>query len=55
MSGYSKDHPFSIRVNKKVIGLMKDELSRRSRAITEPVALKPKLYAYKTLSGSGNK
>ena len=53
MSGYSKDHPFSIRVNKKVIGLMKDELSRR--VITEPVALKPKLYAYKTLSGSGNK
>ena len=37
----------------KVIGLMKDELGRRVTA--KFVALRPKLYMYKTLSGSGNK
>ena len=43
--------PLSIRVNKKVIGLMKCKLGRR--IMTEFVALRPKLYTYKTISGSG--
>ena len=40
-------------VNKKVIGLIKTELC--GRVITKFMALRPKLYAYKMLSGSGNK
>ena len=52
-SGYNKDHPLPIGVNKNVIGLMKDELG--GRIITEFVALRPKLYAYKTLGRSGDK
>ena len=44
-SGYSKNHPISIGVNKKVIGLMKDELG--GRIMTEFVVIRPKLYAYK--------
>ena len=52
MSGYSKDHPLLVGVNKKVIGLMKDELGRR--IMTEFMLLRLKLYAYKTLSGSGD-
>ena len=45
-------HPLPIGENKKVIGLMKDELG--GRIMTKSMALRPKLYAYKTLSGSGD-
>ena len=40
------DRPLSIGVNKKVIGLMKDELG--GSIITEFVALRPKAYSYIT-------
>ena len=54
-SGYSHKlvHPLPIGVNKKVISLMKDELG--GRVMTEFVVLKLKLYAYRMLSGSGNR
>ena len=39
-SGYCPDRPLPIRLNKKVIGLMKDAI------MTEFVALRPKLYSY---------
>ena len=55
MSGYSCSLviPLSIDVTKKVIGLMKDELG--GRIMTKFVALRPKLYVYEILSGSGDK
>ena len=53
MSGYSHSHPLSMGVNKKFIGLIKHELG--GRIMTEFVALRLKLYVYKTLSGSGDK
>ena len=40
------DRPLPIGVNKKVVGLMKDELG--GGIITEFVALRPKAYSYKT-------
>ena len=52
-NGYSCSFPLPIGVNKKVIGLMKDELG--GRIMTKFVELRPKLYAHKTLSGSGDK
>ena len=45
-SDYIYDRPLPINVNKKVVGLMKDELG--GGIITEFVALRPKAYSYKT-------
>ena len=45
-SNYTFDRPLPTGVNKKVIGLMKDELG--GDIITEFVALRPKAYSYMT-------
>ena len=45
-SNYECDGPLRTGTNKKVIGLMKDELG--GRVITEFVALRPKTYSYLT-------
>ena len=47
-SNYIHDRPLPRGVNKKVLGLMKDELG--GSIITEFVALRPKAYSYKTES-----
>ena len=46
MSGYNPNRPLPVGLNKKVIGLMKDELG--GEIMTEFVTLRPKMYAYKT-------
>ena len=48
-SGYCPNRPLPVGLNKKVIGLMKDELG--GKIATEFVALRPKLYSYKVLDG----
>ena len=45
-SNFNCNRPLPIGVNKKVVGLMKDELGRG--IITEFVALRPKAYSYRT-------
>ena len=52
-SGYCPNRPLPVGLNKKVIGLMKDELG--GKIMTEIVALRPKLYSYKVLDGSEDK
>ena len=51
-SGYNPDRPLPVGLNKKVIGLMKDELGRG--IMSEFVTLKPKMYPYK-VGGSESK
>ena len=52
-SGYYPNRPLPVGLNKKVIGLMKDELG--GVIMTEFVALIPKLCSYKKLEGSEDK
>ena len=52
-SGYNPDRPLTVGLNKKVIGLMKDELG--GAIMTEFVALRPKLYSYRKLDGAEGK
>ena len=52
-SGYNPDRPLPVGLNKKVIGLTKDELG--GEIMTEFVTLRPKMYAYKTGSAESKK
>ena len=52
-SGYCPNRPLPVGLNKKVIGLMKDELG--GKIMTEFVELRPKLYSYKVLDGLEDK
>ena len=52
-SGYCPNRPLPVGLNKKVIGLMKDESG--GKIMTEFVALRPKLYSYKVRDGSEDK
>ena len=52
-SGYVPDRPLPIRLNKKVIGLMKDELG--GEIMSAFVTLRPKMYAYKVGNSKSKK
>ena len=52
-SNYEVNIPSPTRKNKKVIGLMKDEL--RGKIMTEFVAIKPETYSYLMDDGGSNK
>ena len=52
-SNYEVNRPLPMRRNKKVIGLMKDELG--GKIITEFVTLRPKTYSYLTDDGKEDK
>ena len=52
-SGYNPNRPLPVGLNKKVIGLMKDELG--GEIMTEFMTLRPKMYAYKTGSAKSKK
>ena len=54
-SGYSKTdfRPLPMGLNRKVIGLIKDDLG--GKIMTEFVALRPKFYSYKKLDGLEDK
>ena len=52
-SGYNPNRPLPVGLNKKVIGLMKDELG--GEIMTEFVTLRSKMYAYKTGTAESKK
>ena len=53
MSNYEINRPLTIGRNKKVIGLMKDELG--GKIMTELAALRPKIYSYLMDDSDNNK
>ena len=53
MSGYAPDRPLPVGKNKKVIGLIKDELG--GGILIEFVTLRPKMYAYKVGNSESKK